>query len=367
MKKLIAALFLFRRPLLALLKPLFYFAALVAAIGVLRRLLQREADLHGQVVLITGGSRGLGLLLAHEFAAEGCRLVICARDEAELQRAAAQLRRRGAQVLPLVCDVADPDAVRRMVEHAAAELGGIDILVNNAGVMDVGALSVHSADSFAQAMDVMFWGTFYPTFAVLPQMRARGAGRVVNITSIGGKASVPHLQPYSAAKFAAVGFSQGLRAELAGEGITVTTIVPGLMRTGSFLNAFYRGQKEKEFSWFSLGAALPLISMDAGRAARQIVQATRRGEAERTLSLPAVLLARFHGLAPGLTADIMGLARRFLMPAPGPRSPARERGWDIQQRLPQQQRRVVERLTTLGQDAARRLNQLSPEETAGSQ
>src|SRR5690606_5580694 len=138
----------------------------------------------------------------------------------------------------------------------------------------------------------------------------------------------------------------------------------GLMRTGSFLNATYRGKQEKEFSWFALGASLPLISMDAGRAARQIVQATRRGEAERTLSLPALLLARMHGIAPGLTADILGLARRLLLPESGPRTATRRRGWDVQRNMPPGRRRVLQQITVLGQDAARRLNQLSPQETA---
>lgn len=363
MKRLLAALFLLRRPLMALAKPFFMVGALVAAVGTLRRLLQREADLRGQVALITGASRGLGLLLAHKFADEGCRLVICARDADELQRAEAQLMRRGASVLAFVCDVANQNAVQNMVEKTNSELGGVDILVNNAGIMDVGALKAHSTASFEDAMDVMFWGTLYATLAVLPQMRARRAGRIVNVTSIGGKASVPHLMPYSAAKFAAVGFSEGLRAELTGEGVTVTTIVPGLMRTGSYLNAFFRGQNEKEFSWFALGASLPFISMDAERAAEQIVQATRRGEAERTLSVPAVLLARLQGVAPGLTADIMGLAKRALLPAPNGPAIFRERGWDVQQRLEQPARQIVTTLTAMGLDAARRLNQLSPADT----
>lgn len=100
-------------------------------------------------------------------------------------------------------------------------------------------------------------------------MRARRRGRIVNITSIGGKVGMPHLLPYTCAKFATVGLSEGLRAELGREGIRVTTIVPGLMRTGSHLKAMFRGQHEQEFTWFSLGASLPLVSMGAERAARQ--------------------------------------------------------------------------------------------------
>lgn len=363
MLRVIATLLLLRRPLWALLRPLFVLGGAIAAAGALRRLLQQPSQLAGQAVFITGGSRGLGLLLAHEFAMQGCRVAICARDGDELERAAAKLRRAGAEVLPFRCDVADRAEIQRAIDRATNELGAIDILVNNAGVIDVGALSVHDEASFQTAMDVMFWGPLYATNAVLPQMRARRSGRIANITSIGGKASVPHLQPYAAAKFAAVGFSEGLRAELAGTGITVTTIVPGLMRTGSFLNAYFRGQWQKEFAWFGLGAALPFISMDARRAARQIVDAVRRGEAERTLGLPAVILARLQGAAPGLTADLLGLARRLLLPEAGPRAKARARGWDVQQSMPAERRRLLQALTALGQDAARRFNQLAPEES----
>ena len=109
-------------------------------------------------------------------------------------------------------------------------------MVNNAGMIQVGPLATTTKEDFVTALDVMFWGTLYPTLAVLPQMRARGRGHIVNITSIGDLVSVPHLLPYTCAKFAAVGLSEGLRAELGPVGIRVTTVVPGLMRTGSYFS-----------------------------------------------------------------------------------------------------------------------------------
>jgi hypothetical protein len=174
----------------------------------------------------------------------------------------------------------------------------------------------------------------------------------VNITSVGGKVSVPHLVPYGCAKFAAVGLSEGLRAELADAGIRVTTVVPGLMRTGSHLNAEFKGRQEAEFVWFGLAASLPLLSMDAERAARQIVRAVRRGDSEVILTLPANLLARFGGVLPGLTADLLGLVDRVLPKADGERAPAR--GIEVQERLDS---RVLNALTALGRSAARRFHQ----------
>src|SRR5207302_4043287 len=137
-------------------------------------------------------------------------------------------------------------------------------------------------------------------------------GRIANITSVGAKVSVPHLIPYSCAKFAAAAFSEGMRAELQGTGVRVITIAPGLMRTGSYLNALFKGAEEDEAAWFSVSSSLPGLSMSAGRAAKQIISATVTGRAERTLSTPANVLARFHGLFPGATADILGLVNRLL-------------------------------------------------------
>ncbi len=312
---------------------------------------QREADLRGQVALITGSSRGLGFLLAEEFGRAGCKLAICARDERELERARADLARQGYDVLAVPCDVADRAQVERLVAETTRRFGRVDVLVNNAGIIQVGPLAAMTVHDFQTALDVMYWGVVYPTLAVLPQMGQRGYGRIVNVTSIWGKVAVPQLLPYDCAKFAAVGFSEGLRAEVARDGIVVTTIAPGLMRTGSHLNALFKGDQEQEYALFAPMASLPLISMDAERAARQIVQATRRGEAERILSLPASLLARFHGLFPGLTADLLGLANRVL---PAGTSRANVPGREVAERLHSP---VLTALTGWGQSAARRFHQ----------
>jgi short-subunit dehydrogenase len=331
--------------------------ALLAA-AVLRRR-SKPADLMGQTVLITGGSRGLGLILARQLACEGCRIVICARDEGELEQARLDLEARGADVLAIPCDVSDQAQVEQMISTATAHFGPIDILINNAGVISVGPLQNTTIADFENALGIMFWGILYPTLAVLPNMLARRRGRIVNITSIGGKVSVPHLLPYASAKFAAVGLSQGLRAELINEGIQVTTIVPGLMRTGSYLHALFRGQQRREFTWFSLGSSLPLISMDAERAARQIIEATKRGEAERVLSVPAQILMRFSALFPGLTATILGGVNALLLPSASRTKTDLRPGLAVQSSLSGPREEVLERLTALGQQAAQRFHQYS--------
>ena len=322
---------------------------LAATAALMRR---QEADLSGQVALVTGSSRGLGLLLAREFAARGCRLVICARDPHELERARADLARGGAEVLALPCDTTDQTQVEHLVSEARRRFGRIDILVNNAGAIQVGPIQSMTVEDFDSALKLMFWAPLYASLAVLPEMIDRGSGRIVNITSIGGKVSVPHLLPYNCAKFAAVGLSEGLRTELKQHGIRVVTIVPGLMRTGSFLNAYFKGQQQREFRWFSLGAALPFVSMDAERAARQIVRATARGESERILSMPANVLALFHGLFPGLTGDLLGWVNQLVLPEGDGKRQAR--GMEVNE---QARSRVLTALTSLGLSAAQRFNQ----------
>lgn len=273
-------------------------------------------DFRGKTVLITGGSRGLGLLLAQEFASRGARVAITARDPEELERAVDRLRREGAEVLSVPADVTLREEADRAVAQVAEKLGPVDVLVNNAGTITVGPVELMTIDDYRESLNIHFWGPFFTTVAVLPEMKRRQDGRVVNISSIGGVLSVPHLLPYSVGKFALTGFSEGLRAEMLKDNIYVTTVCPGLMRTGSPRNAMFKGNNEEEYAWFSISDALPLISMSARRAARQIVAACARGSAEVVLSVPAKLAAKVHGLAPGTTADLLSLVNRFL-PGPG--------------------------------------------------
>jgi len=236
------------------------------------------------------------------------------------------------------------------VRVSADHYGGVDVLINNAGVIQVGPVEVMTLADYEEAMKTHFWGPLYATLAVLPSMRRRGRGRIVNISSIGGKIGVPHLVPYSASKFALVGLSEGLRAELAKDGIVVTTVCPGLMRTGSPRNATFKGQHRAEYAWFSISDASPVASMQAERAARQIIAATRRGDAEVILSLQAILAVKFHQLFPELSADVWGLINRPL-PAAGRIGQKRAKGNDSQSEL------SPSWLTALGDRAAERNNE----------
>jgi NAD(P)-dependent dehydrogenase (short-subunit alcohol dehydrogenase family) len=279
-------------------------AAAFAAEKIVKR--ATALDLHGKRAVVTGGSRGLGFALARELREQGARVAICARGEEQLFRARAKL---GDDVVAIPCDVSD----RAQVEAFIDEVGPVDVLINNAGVIAVGPWQTQTHDDFRELMDIQFWGVVHTTLAVLPSMIERGGGRIANVTSIGGKVSVPWLLPYNSAKFAAVGFSEGLRAELAGTGVKVTTVVPGLMRTGSFLAAYFKGDRAAlEYGLFAPISGTPATTVSADCAARRIVAALRRGEPELTLGLHAKLAARATGVAPGAVQAALSLVARAL-------------------------------------------------------
>jgi NAD(P)-dependent dehydrogenase (short-subunit alcohol dehydrogenase family) len=329
-----------------------------ASLWAARRLRSHSSyTLRGRTVLITGGSRGLGLALARQAAAEGARVVICGRDPESLRRAYDSLANGETEVLALAADVTSPESVREMISTVRRHFGTIDVLINNAGVIEVGPAVTMTLADYEEAMATNFWGMVYPTLEVLPDMRARGSGRIVNITSIGGKLGVPHLLPYSASKFAAVGFSQGLRAEVAGDGIKVVTVCPGLMRTGSPRNAIFRGKHRSEYAWFSISDALPGLSISAEEAARRIVAACRRGAAEVLFPFPARVAAVVNAVAPGLTAGVLAMVDRLLPDAAGG-TPGRRRGAESQSWL------SPSWLSRLGDRAARKYNQIAPMEGA---
>lgn len=323
-------------------------AGLVLAAAVMIRL-RRAYCIQGKSVLITGGSRGLGFLLAREFINRGARVAICGRNGQELENAG--LKFSGMPVMTVICDVRSKEDVDRMLNEVRAKHGRIDVLVNNAGVIQVGPVEVMGLDDFREAMDIHFWGALHTVLGVLPEMIDRRDGRIVNISSIGGKISVPHLLPYSASKFALTGFSEGLRPELAKHNIAVTTVCPGLMRTGSPRNALFKSKHREEYAWFSISDSLPGISMSAPRAAARIVDACAAGEAEVILSLPAKLAVKFHAVFPSLTQDILELMNR-LLPEPGGIGAGRVPGSESKSKL------SPSWLTALTERAARAYNEI---------
>ena len=317
--------------LLKLFKPTLLATAAVgvaaATTASVLRSLRAAPIAEGSVVLITGGSRGLGLAIAARFGHKPVRLVLASRKRAELEQAQATLLARHPHLHPknfhlVACDLAQPSECQRLTDEAVTRFGRIDVLVNNAGIIEVGPIESQPLEAFERAMQVNFFAALYTTWAALPHIRSQapltGARRaaIVNIASIGGKIAVPHMLPYSTAKFALVGFSEGLHAELRHKGIRVTTVCPGLMRTGGEGHAEFVGDVEFERRWFDFAAKTPGVAVTAEYAADRIYAAVVNGRAEITISPQAWLAARFGGVFPETTQLANALANEYILPTP---------------------------------------------------
>jgi NADP-dependent 3-hydroxy acid dehydrogenase YdfG len=224
-----------------------------------------EIPLEGAVVLVTGGGRGIGRATAEAFVRRGSRVAIGDIDDGAANEAARDL---GPRVRAFPLDTTNRAAFTRFVEQASNELGPVDVLVNNAGVMPLGAFLDGDERVDRWTMDVNVWGLVHRMRSVLPTMIARGRGHVVNVASMAGKLVVPGMAMYNASKFAAVGLSAAVRREIRGSGVSVSTVLPGAVRTGLA-------------SGVPLGRGLPTV--DPEDVAAAIVETCRTRRAERTV------------------------------------------------------------------------------------
>ena len=303
---------------------------LVVANAIVKQL--TKLNLEGKVVLITGGSRGFGLVLARHLGDRGAKLALCARSADDLEIARQELEARGVDVMTMTVDVTENEEVKAMVRDVISRFGRIDVLINNAGIIQVGPQHLMEIEDYEIAMRTNFWAQLYAMQAVIPHFAEKGGGRIVNITSIGGKIALPHLLPYTASKFAAIGLSEGMHAELKKYNIVVTTVIPNLMRTGSPLHADIKGDHQKEYAWFKHADANPLLSQNPDTTARRIIEAIEYGESEVSLTLTGKLAGLIKGFAPQWVNLMMAVANK-LLPEAVTGSNTTLKGWQAESAL----------------------------------
>jgi len=206
-----------------------------------------DLGLAGKVAIVTGGSEGLGRACAERLAREGARVAICARRKEVLERAAAGIRAAGGEVLAQPCDVTRADAVEAFVAAVVAAFGGVDILVNNAGTSAAAGFEQVDDDAWRRDIELKLMAAIRFCRLVIPHMKRRGGGRIVNVTTVGGKAPAPRALPTSVTRAAGINLTKSLASEYAANGILVNTVCLGLVksaqwerRAGGDVEAYYK-------------------------------------------------------------------------------------------------------------------------------
>lgn len=274
----------------------------------------KRFDFFAKIALITGGSRGLGLSLAWNLLAQGSSVALVARDKEELERAKSILLASfpDAEVVIYAADITKPTLLKNCIDDCKKHFGRIDLLVNNAGSIVVAPFKAMELEDFEAQMKLHLYAAINAIKFVVPYFQQRGTGRILNICSLGGKFAVPHMSSYDASKFALAGFAQGIQPELAADNIIMTTAFPTVMRTGSPIQAVFKGNFKKEFKIFETLDNAPGLSMSADKAAKQILKAVEAGKSEVVLSVPAKLRVILGAIFPNVMNAISGLVVRLL-------------------------------------------------------
>lgn len=239
-------------------------------------------SLKGKRVVITGASRGIGEGIARLFAGDGCRLVICGRDEVRLSEVASSLDLSAEDVVTVTCDITEPSGMKAIIDTAWEKLGGVDIFVNNAGVGAAGQITEIEPDEFDRVFDTNLKAVYYCFHELIPRMKKQGQGQIINISSMAGKQGVPGLAVYSASKAALNALSEGVAGEVRNDNIKISVLAPGSTDTGFMSDrsgkqgASHRAKirllvadvaeavlflaRQNENAWMSLAEIRPLIT-----------------------------------------------------------------------------------------------------------
>ncbi len=190
-------------------------------------------NLNGKAAVITGGTKGIGRGIAEALARQGADVCISARNVEEIARVVKEIAATGAEgrITGAACDVRDYDEVKALIEHAVDEFGGIDVLVNNAGIGVFESVEEMSPEDFRAVLETNLFGVFYCCHEAIPQLKRRGGGFIINISSLAGTNAHPQMAAYNASKFALNGFSEALMQEVRHDGIKVSYIMPGSVNT----------------------------------------------------------------------------------------------------------------------------------------
>lgn len=258
-------------------------------------------DPRGKVVIVTGASSGIGRATALAFARAGARVAMGARREERLREVAGEIERIGGEALWLRTDVVRREDVERLVQATLERWGQVDVLVNNAGFGHYARVEDIDEADMRALLDVNFFGTLYGIQAVLPHMRARRTGHIVNVSSVAGRQGFPFHGGYAAAKHAVIGLTAALRGELAGSGVRASVVLPVGTAT-----EFFDVARDP----YGLEPAPMGVVQSADHVARAIVRCVRRPVSE-VYTVPGLKAALATAVVAPMLADIV--ARRYYL------------------------------------------------------
>jgi hypothetical protein len=256
----------------------------------------------GRNAIVTGASSGIGRELAAMLASQGANVALIARRGQLLRDLADRLTEFGADALPIICDVTDQSQVNQAVDAVCDAFGGVDIVVNNAGVLIPSLFNEASVEDLRRMMDVNFFGAVHMTRAVLPIMQDAARGNIVNIASIAGRLGGPALSGYSASKFALIGFTESLRIELYGSGVTASLVVPASVDTDMLDNP----------EWNARAWAVGDLKIPPDWVSWGVIAAIVLGLAEVDVPLGFATAQKVAALFPDLTGLWLGMGSRFI-------------------------------------------------------
>jgi len=262
-----------------------------------------------QAVLITGASSGIGRALARAFAGQGAHVALVARNAEKLHDIVQELAALPGQRIAVPADVRDPQQVRAAVQTTVEQFGRLDVLVNNAGKGYCGAMADMSLDDLQDLFATNFYGTVHCYQAALPHLRRNRRGLIIQMSSVSGFCSVPLGGAYSATKFALEAFSTAARLELAGDGVRVLVVRPGVTDTNFFDNA----KNFRAMNPFPLDR-----KMSPDVLARQVLRAAAKGKRELVLTFEGRASYWLHRLCPSLLERIVA---SYVKARPAPACP----------------------------------------------
>ena len=258
-----------------------------------------EVTLRGKVAIVTGASSGIGEATARELAGRGATVALVARSVEKLASLERTISASGGHTIVVPTDVSDAESVRAMVERVVGEFGGVDVLVNSAGLGLSGRVAELRAEDLRYVFEVNLIGPLNCIQATLPHMKP--GGRIINVSSVVGKRAIPKVGGYCASKFALNALTDALRVEVAGGGVTVTSVYPGTTRTSFRVNS--RRTKDERRGWRP-GGVTP------EKVARKIARATERGGRDVYVTFPDRLFVAGTTLFPGLTDRVLSFWAR---------------------------------------------------------